>query len=171
VSGSAAIGLSERTIQAGPRAGQKIRVQTPTHISASLDFLGGAVGTLIMSFEVTAHRCPFMEIHGEEGSLSLPDPNTFGGPVFLRARGEKEWREIPLAFPHADQSRGLGLADMCAAIEEGREHRACDRLAYHVLDIMHSILDSSELERHVEIRSGAPRPEPMPAAEPALGQS
>jgi hypothetical protein len=51
---------------------------------------------------------------------------------------------------------------MAAAIASGREHRANDRVAYHVLDIMHSIIDASETERHVEMNSTMSRPEPLP---------
>jgi len=111
---------------------------------------------------VHAHRMPPMEIYGTEGTLILPDPNGFGGPVQLRLRGESEWREIPLAFGYAENSRGIGVADLVSAIESGREHRANARMAYHVLDILHSILDASEDGRHIELASSMVRPAPLP---------
>ncbi|MCX7869645.1 MAG: Gfo/Idh/MocA family oxidoreductase [Terrimicrobiaceae bacterium] len=167
VAGSAAIGIAERIAGAASTApSRKIQVQTPTHIAATLDFLGGAIATFSASFEVGAHHCPMLEIYGEEGSLSLPDPNAFLGPVRLSARESWQWKEVPVEPSQTGQCRGLGLSEMCQAIQEGREHRASDRLAYHVLDIMHSVLDSSEAGRHVELRSGAPRPAPMPQTPP-----
>ena len=74
---------------------------------------------------------------------------------------------MPLEFGCAENSRGIGVADMAAAIAAGREHRANERLAYHVLDLMHSIVDASETGRHVEMRSAMSRPEPLPQDPPA----
>jgi predicted dehydrogenase len=37
-----------------------------------------------------------IEIYGSEGSLSVPDPNTFGGPVRVRRAGQEDWKEMPL---------------------------------------------------------------------------
>lgn len=162
VTGSARISFPTRKIMSQPLAGTDIEVETPTHISAVLDFESGPVVSLSTSFDVGAHQMPFIEIYGSDGTLSLPDPNTFGGPVRLRRLDEEEWREIPLAPGYADNSRGLGVADMVAAEEQDRGHRANSQMAYHVLDIMHSILDSSETERHVELTSSMTRPPAFP---------
>ena len=59
---------------------------------------------------------PRIEIYGTEGTLSLPDPNTFGGPVKTAKAGEKEWADVPLTHGYADQSRGLGVADMADSL-------------------------------------------------------
>ncbi|MFZ4598611.1 MAG: Gfo/Idh/MocA family protein [Terrimicrobiaceae bacterium] len=162
VTGSARASFPERTIGSGPLVGKTIPVETPTHISAVLDFESGPVVSLTTSFDVQAHRTSPIEIYGSEGTLVVPDPNTFGGPVLVRRKGEDDWREIPLTFAYPDNSRGLGVADLLAAIPENREHRANAKVAYHVLDVMHSILDSSETERHVELASTMTRPAPLP---------
>ncbi len=101
-----------------------------------------------------------IEIYGSEGTLSAPDPNTFGGPVRLwRARTEA-WEEIPLLPGYAENTRSLGVADMAQAIQVGRPHRASGQLGYHVLDLMHAILDAARTGQQVEVSSacGAPRP-------------
>ena len=162
VCGSARISFDERTIKSQPLAGGKIKVEKPTHVAAVLDFESGPVVTLTTSFDVQAHGLPNIEIYGSEGTLLVPDPNTFGGPVKIRRAGEDHWTELPLAFGYAENSRGLGVAEMISAIRSGRDHRASARTAYHVLDVMHSILDSSESERHVELASSMTRPAPMP---------
>ena len=157
VTGSARISFPERTIGSGPKQGQQIVVETPTHVAGVLDFAGGAVATLITSFDVWAANLPRIEIYGSEGSLSVPDPNTFGGPVRIRLAKDKEWRDVPLTHGHTENSRGLGVADMAAAIRKGRPHRASGELAFHVLDVMAAFEEASVLGRHVAITSGPPR--------------
>src|SRR5262245_19741015 len=84
VAGSARISFPERTIGSGAKKGNKIEVKTPTHIAGVLDFESGPIATLVTSFDVWSHNVPRLEIYGSEGTLSLPDPNTFGGPVRVR---------------------------------------------------------------------------------------
>jgi predicted dehydrogenase len=167
VTGSARSSFKQREITSQPLAGTLINVGVHTHVSAVLDFDSGPVVTLTTSFDVAGTQLPKIEIFGSEGTLAVPDPNTFGGPVWLLRRGDKDWREMPLEFGYAENSRGIGVAEMAAAITAGREHRANERLAYHVLDLMHSIVDASEMGRHVEMRSAMSRPEPLPQALPA----
>jgi predicted dehydrogenase len=167
VTGSARSSFKQREITSQPLAGALIDVGVHTHVSAVLDFDSGPIVTLTTSFDVSGSRLPKIEIFGSEGTLAVPDPNTFGGPVWLLRREEKEWREMPLEFGYAENSRGIGVADMAAAIATGREHRANERMAYHVLDLMHSIIDASETGRHIEIKSAMSRPEPLPQGLPA----
>jgi predicted dehydrogenase len=161
VSGTARITFPERTITSKPKYGNIIKVNTPTHISGGLDFASGVVATMVMSFDVWSHQLPRIEIYGTEGTLVVPDPNTFGGPVSLRRSEEREWHEVPLTHGYVENSRGIGVADMVYAMHTGRKHRANGDLAYHVLDIMQSLLDSSEQGRHIELSSMCERPEPL----------
>jgi predicted dehydrogenase len=165
VTGSARISFPERTIGSKPKKGEKIEVKTPTHIAGVLDFAGGPVATLVTSFDVWANNVPRLEIYGSEGTLSMPDPNTFGGPVRLRRAGEDDWREVPLVHFTALNDRGIGVADMVQAIHSERPHRASGELAYHVLDIMHAFHDASEQGRHIELDSTCEQPEPLPATD------
>ena len=162
VTGSARISFAERTITSQPRHGERITVETPTHIAGVMDFTCGAIGTLVTSFDVWSAEVPKIEIYGSEGTLSVPDPNAFGGPVGLRRATEKEWTQVPFEHDYADQSRGLGLADMAHAIRSGRAHRASGEMAYHVLDIMHAFHDASDAGRHLELASTCERPAPLP---------
>lgn len=162
VTGSARITFPERTITSQPKFGQKIQVNTPTHVAGVLDFANGAVGTIITSFDVWPANLPRIEIYGTTGSLSVPDPNTFNGPVRLWKPETKEWTEVPLTHGYTKNSRGLGVADMAYAIRSGRPHRANGDLAYHVLDVMHAFLDASRENRHVEVTSTCERPAPLP---------
>ena len=51
LSGSTSISYPERTILSKPKAGEKILVATPTHISGTIDFASGAIGTITTSFD------------------------------------------------------------------------------------------------------------------------
>lgn len=162
VTGSARITFPERTITSQPKYGTKIEVEVPTHVAGILDFKNGAVGTIITSFDVWGAQLPRIEIYGSEGSLSVPDPNTFGGPVHIRHAGSKEWQEVPVVYGYTDNSRGLGVADMACALRSGRAYRANGRLTYHVLDIMAAFHDASREGWHVELGSTCERPAALP---------
>jgi predicted dehydrogenase len=162
VTGSARITFPERTITSQPKFGQKIKVEVPTHIAGVLDFVNGAVGTIVTSFDVWGGQLPRIEIYGTEGTLSVPDPNTFGGPIHIRPARSQEWHEVPLAYGYAENSRGLGVADMAHALLSGRKHRANGELTYHVLDVMHAIHEASRENRHSEIESICAKPAIFP---------
>ncbi len=162
VTGSTRVSFPERVIGSEPLRGQVIKVNTPTHIIGVLDFAAGAIGTIVTSFDVWSSELPRMEIYGSKGTLSLPDPNTFGGPVRVRLAGEQSWNEVPITLGYTENSRGLGVADMADAIRTGRTHRANGQLAYHVLDLMHTIHDASRQGQHIEMTSSCERPEPLP---------
>lgn len=162
VTASARTSFPQRTIGSQPLAGTLINVDVPTHVASVLDFAEGPVATLTTSFDVCGTKSPNLEFYGSEGTLVAPDPNTFGGPVYLLRRGETEWREMPLEFGYADHSRGLGVADLVDSIVTEREARANERVAYHVLDLMHTIVDASESGRHIEMKSSMSRPTPLP---------
>lgn len=162
VTGSARTTFPERLITSQPKYGTVITVDVPTHVAGIMDFANGAVGTIITTFDVWAARLPRIEVYGTEGSMAVPDPNTFGGPALVRRAGESEWAEVPLTHRYTTQSRGLGVADMAYALRSGRPHRASGEMAYHVLDIMHAFHDASREGRHIVLASTCRRPEPLP---------
>lgn len=88
VTGAASRPRAEREIGSGPRAGTRLPVEVDTHVSGILEHAGGALTTLVMSFDVQAARLPRIEVHGTEGSLSVPDPNWFEGLVELNRGGD-----------------------------------------------------------------------------------
>lgn len=138
--------------------GRSIPVEVPTHITGSLDFENGAIGTMITSFDSVGNNLPRMEIHGETGTLSVPDPNHFGGEVLVKKLGRKQFENVPLTHGWTDNSRGIGLADMAEALLEKRPHRANDQLQYHVLEIMHAFHTASEENKHIPINSRIEKP-------------
>lgn len=159
----------ERVILNGPRRGETFPVTTPTTIHALLHFHSGAVVTLNASWDVWAHGHAPMELYGEEGTIRLPDPNFFGGEVRLTSRDRPvrrlpAWKH-PFAVANEETSQGplanyrtVGLAEMAAAIVEGRPHRCSLELALHVVEVMTAILASGESGTFIEMRTRCKRP-------------
>ena len=162
VSGSARISFPERTITSEPLNGTTIEVETPTHISGTVDFATGAIATVLTTFDTWGAKLPFIEIYGSEGSISVPNPNNFGDPVQILTREKGEWEDVPISRPFAENSRGLGIVDMAAGISSGEPHRASGALASHVLEILHAFGKSSDSGRRVELTTTCDRPAPLP---------
>jgi predicted dehydrogenase len=166
VAGMAPVPRRARPILSEPRAGEIIEVEVPTHVAGTLAFVNGAVVSITVSFDVPGHRHLPLEIYGTEASLVVPDPNWFGGEVSVLPRGG-EWTDVAVDLPWTDANyRSLGLADMAAAIREGRPHRASGELALHVLEVMEAFGTSAESGRFVEIGTRPERPQPLSESAP-----
>lgn len=175
VSSVARATFPERTVGSGPRAGDKIPVNTPTHIVSSLEFESGLLSSFSQSFDVWESKNATLVIYGTDGTLRLPDPNTFGGPIQILDRknrslpddgtakwgsrsDDKDWEDVPITYGDTENSRGLGLADLARGLRSGEPHRASGEMAYHVLDIMVSVLESADTGTHINIESTMERP-------------
>jgi len=165
VSSAAQRTFSERIATSEALMGQVLPVEVNTHVAGTLEFESGAIATVILSFDVWGNHLPEIEIHGEKGSLSVPDPNRFDGDVQLLKGGASDWLDIPLTHS-TNIGRGAGVADMAYAIQSGRPHRASGDLAFHVLDIMQALDESAQQGRHIEIKSTLDQPEALPAGLP-----
>lgn len=182
VSGFASVPFSER-VAAGPKAdGRTVKVSVPTYVSAVLEFAEGPLVNLLTTFDVWPGSPAQLEIFGTENMLSVPRPSDFGGTLKLKPHltrnydelmktvhaGSPEWQEEPLtgAYPTND-SRGIGVADMAACLgypaefPRAAQPRTNGQLAFHVLDIMDSILDAARTHSVVELSSTCSRPEPL----------
>jgi predicted dehydrogenase len=148
---------SERLIGSGPRAGTAIAAEAPTTVFATLAFESGVVGGLTASFDVVGTQAPHLEVHGTAGSLSLGDPDRFDGAVRYRPLGASAWEDVPLRLD-GGVGRGIGLADMIAAIRTGRPHRASGELAFHVLEVLLAIETATTSQRSEFVASRCERP-------------
>lgn len=142
--------------------GQQLPVEVPTHYSGTVTFVSGAVVTVVMSFDVQRHLHKNIELYGSAGSLQVPDPNSFGGPVRLFRPGNADWQDIPFTHGYRENSRSLGLADLATAIQHGRPHRCSGELAHHVLEAMLAFETSAEQGRRMDLSSTCTQPAPLP---------
>jgi predicted dehydrogenase len=165
LSGLASIAIPERTITSKPKFGKKMTVETPDHITGSIEFENGTMGTIIQSF--ATRFAPYdgkqpITVFGTEGTMKVPDPNGFDGPVHVRKKDDADWVEMPHQFVKG-YGRSIGLADMAYALRSGRAHRASAEQAYAVLELMQGFLDSSTTGKAVKPKQKYKRPAPMPA--------
>jgi len=137
-------------------------INVTTHLTGVVEFHCGTLITVITSFEVYKHGHTPIEIYGSEGSLQVPDPNTFDGQVRVFRDGYDDWKPVPLSHIYTENSRSIGVADMAYAMQSGRKHRANGELANHVLEIMLAFDTSSQLSKKVEMTTICERPAPLP---------
>jgi predicted dehydrogenase len=162
VSGVATRARAQRVISSEPLKGTPIAVEVATHVAGTLEFVGGAVVSIAMSFDVPKHRHTPIELYGSQASMIVPDPNHFGGTIEI-ARPGQEWEVQGTQHPYADGNfRIIGVADMAHAIRGNQPHRASGELALHVLEVMEAFQASSDLGRHVDIATRPERPAPLP---------
>jgi predicted dehydrogenase len=154
-----------------------IEINTPTHVTGTIEFESGGVATVMVSWDVWNHNLPHLEIYGSSGSLATPNPDHFSGAPVLR-RGEPgdlaldmtppgggDWRATSLT--HRDDAyRGIGLAEFGHAIRNGLEPRTGGAFAYHVLEILLAFEMSADQGRHIDIASTCDRPRPLPSVGP-----
>jgi predicted dehydrogenase len=170
----------ERTIGVGPRRGERIAVEVPTHVAGVLRFECGTLVSVLVSWDVWATNLPYIELYGSHGSMSVANPDEFGGEPRLRRAGREEleqpppppgtvhWSPIPLV-QRGDVQRGIGIADIARAVEEGRPHRASAEFAYHVLEVLLALAEPPSEGNSVAIESRCERPAPLhePISAPA----
>ncbi len=145
-----------------PLQGTTIPVNVDTHISASLEFENGVIATLMLSFDIWAANLPLLEIYGTTGSLSVPDPNFFDGPAKLHSMHGEDWKELPLVNPFHENSRGIGPAQMCTAIENGEEVTASGERALHVLEIIAAIEQAGQTGESITLKTCCEKPALLP---------
>ena len=140
---------------------QAYELEVPNVITAAMQYESGVLGTLHMNSDSIMDERTNLEIYGTDGILLMGDPNVFGSPVSLQ-----KTNAAPIVFPFthgfAENSRGLGAAEMAWAIRAGRNHRARKEMAYHVFETMHGIMRSAESGTAYQMTSTFTIPDALP---------
>jgi predicted dehydrogenase len=186
ISAFSRIGKAERKIH-----GRMVKVEVPTTYTIIMEMASGAIGNVNMSFDVWHTDCPNIEIFGKDGAIQIPDPNGFGGKVFLIRGKEVEekvealdpatepfgklrvmamstreaYREVTDSpFPPVDRlnMRGVGVSDLCAALQLGRENRVSGEQAKHIAEALEGVEISVREGRPYEMTTSFTRTAPMP---------
>lgn len=166
-------GRESRKIGSGPLAGDVFPVEVPTNYNAVLEMDNGATVSLTASWDIWRSDRNHIELYGQEGTLTLPDPNWHGGRVTCSLRGDA-WIDlneeaVPFKNPNGRDAagnpianyRGIGIADMVEAIGRNRPHRASAELAVHVLEILEQIIRSARTHEQITLSTTCVRPMPF----------
>ena len=163
--GMVATPFAQREATCKEHNGEMLEVSVPTSYYGVMEFKSGVVSSIMTSFDIYGARLPIIEIYGSKGTLRVPDPNCFGGPVVLHTPGKGD-EEIPLSFDYPENSRALGLAEMASALEKGRLPRASYRQTLHVLEVLSGFERAMKNGGYLELTSDYERSDPMNAEQP-----
>lgn len=141
-----------RIIASGPRAGETFEVHVPTHVCGTLDFRNGGFAQLTLSFDSPIRRTGLLEIHGRDGVVVMPDPNTFDDDHHVW-RFDAETGTPRAALSPVGFGRGLGVLDLARSIRTGVPEKASGDLAFHVLDVLVALEESSATQSSVQVGS------------------
>jgi len=171
--------FNNRIFDIGPKKGKQFKVDIPTSYMLEIEFNNNALIQGFLSFDVNNHRRNHMELYGTKGSMIVPDPNMFGGPVTLSKDLGSEWIDFsvekhPLGktniflqssrsneSPKQSNYRGAGLSEMIYAMENNLEHRCNGTLALHVLDLIESTIKAAEVGEEITLQTTCKKPEPF----------
>ena len=183
LSGMVSTPFKERFITAPHLYGQKIKVEVPTHINAVMEYENGTIANVIFTYDVWDSHLPRLEIFGSEGTVSMCDPDPLAGPdIFggeiqyrhmddsdwmgppekIPRKEPSEWERVEMVFPYTENSRGVGLAEMVYAIQNGISNRASGEMALHVLEIAHGVHESSLSGEYYTMTTTFKRPDALP---------
>ena len=179
VLGSIVKGVKKRTIGIGPRKNKTFKVQCPTTYLSTITFQNETVVRLTLSFDVIAHQKNHIELYGKKGSMIVPDPNMFGGSVYVCKKQGDIWKEyktnkmllgkinIRSQSLRANESstnanyRGIGLAEMAYSIENKKVNKCNGELSLHVLDIIQSTMKACKTGTAQSIKTTCKKPQPF----------
>ena len=120
--------------------GAEFPIAEPTRVAGVLAHESGVLTTITTTDDANGPARYGVEVHGLDGSLLGGDPNTFNGPVILARRGEPD-ETLPLVSQWNDNSRGLGLQDLCLAVRDGTPQRASGELGLQVVEALLEMRD------------------------------
>ena len=169
----------QREFLVGPKKGQMFDIEILTSVMFDVEFHNETIIQGFISFDVENHGRNHMELYGTKGSIVVPDPNMFGGPVIISKELGTKWQEYSVENKYLGKTniinssvrsnetskqanyRGIGLSEMIYSIENNLEHRRKGELALHVLDLIESTIKSAEKGIEVDLQTTCKRPTPF----------
>lgn len=152
-----------------PHYGETFSSPNESQFYAILELENGITGTLSINADSVFFDQTYFAIYGNRGIMYLGCPDWFTGQISIYENtadfslAETPKRIIPdNPYGFNTDSRGVGVADMALAIQEGREARASKERAYHVMDIQECMVKSHERNgSFIEVLSTCKRALPL----------
>lgn len=147
-------------VEGTPDFGKTYEYNNEAQVTAIIRTESGITGTFVLNGEAIPYNLNQFHIIGEKAIMQLPDPNNFGGDVKL-IRTSQDQQILENDLPYAENSRGIGPAEMAKAIAAGRPNRANKELSLHVLDVIESMMKSSKTGGFVKVNTTCSQPAPF----------
>jgi predicted dehydrogenase len=144
--------------------GEPFQVENENLMAATIQFECGTVGNMLFDSNsvFTFPEKPSVVLFGTLGVMYLADPNSFGGDVRVILKGNNEPFTMQHSHAFSSECRGLGVAEMAWSMRMGRKNRASKEMAYHALEVLHSIVKSSETKSTQVVESTFEKMPPIP---------
>jgi predicted dehydrogenase len=142
--------------------GESFRLQAENRVVGSCRFADGVMGSIHFNSASIGNEKPQIVIYGSEGILYLPDPNQFGGELKAILKGQSEPVTLQPTHAYAENSRGIGPAELAWALRLGRKPRTSKEMAFHCLELLLGLYQSCETGRFYQMTSSFERPNPIP---------
>ena len=163
-----------------PRYKEELILNSPNLVQASMLFKSGVFGSFLagdhgMSETEGDITGPGLYVYGTEGTLHVPDPNTFGGAVKI-LKGSRFY-QFPLTHGYFGHSlywetkdfkdftvtscRGVGVADMAWALRNHRPGRIANDMGLHTIEILHGVEWACGTGRYYEMTTHPKRPKEL----------
>lgn len=150
-------------IEQSPEYGKEFSYPNESQVCAVMELENGIRGNFALNGDSVLQDQHVFMIYGTRGILKMCDPNGFGGKNIFMANSydpskEPVWEEVDNVHGYEENSRGIGPSEMADAILSGRKNRANEEMAYHVLDVIDTMMKSSESGRFEEVASTCGKP-------------
>jgi predicted dehydrogenase len=142
--------------------GERFSLQAENRVMGSCRFASGVMGTIHFNSASIGNERPQIVIYGTEGILYMPDPNRFGGEVRAVLKGQSEAAILQPTHGYAENSRGIGPAELAWSLRLGRKPRTSKELAFHGLELLLGLYQSCETKQFYRMTSTFERPAPIP---------
>jgi len=145
-----------------PNFGEKFTLQAENLVSGTFRFKSGVFGSLMFNSCSIGNEKPQIVVYGTEGILYMPDPNQFGGQVKAILKGQTEPVTLQPTHAFAENSRGIGPAELAWSLRKNRKPRTSKEMAFHGLELLLGLYKSCETKRFYEMTSAFERPAAIP---------
>ncbi len=142
---------------------EKVEIACETIMSGTLEFGNGTIGNILFDADsiFIVPEQPIVVLYGTKGILYMSDPNNFGGEVRVLLKGSNEPFVMQQSYPFAEDSRGLGVAEMAWAMRQKRQHRVSKELAIHSLEVLEGIGVSSASRKFYDMTTKFEKTKPF----------
>ena len=143
-----------------PDFGKPFSYENESRVVALMQTESGIPGTFTLNGESIHEDLGVFTLYGTKAVLQLANPNYFGGELTLTwyEGTAQKTQAVENDLPFGENCRGIGPSEMAEAILSRRQNRASKEQAYHVLDIISTIMESSKEGCFLPVKTTCSRP-------------